>query len=178
MDTEFDIPIDFDEIPVTQGITTFAPNEQGAVADFAPDTDGIQRTGPKRPSIPNSAWDTKLVFDLALGIDDLDDILERHQIEKSYLDLLYDNRLFRSEILGLKSEMQKDGVSLRTKARLQAESYLRVMDDMVHDISTTASVRLDTIKQICKLGDVEPKKDSAGTISGEGFNLQINIMQS
>jgi hypothetical protein len=165
MESEFDIPIDFDDLPVQQGTTTFAPRE-----------DGVMQISPKRASIPNSAWDTKLIFDLALGIDDIEDILERHQIERSHLDLLYDNRMFRSEVAGLRMELQKDGVSLRTKARLQAESYLMKLDDMIHDISTTPSVKLDCIKQICKLGDVEPKKDSGGVVSGEGFNLQINIM--
>lgn len=131
---------------------------------------------PARPSIPRSAWDPRLIFDLALGVDDLNDILDRHKLTEEQLSTLFGNKMFRSEVAALRMDMQKDGVTLRTKAKLQAESYLTVLDGMVHDIHTSASVRLSAIQQVCKLGDVEPKKDAQGAAAGGGYNIQINIM--
>ena len=166
MTAEFDIPLDFEE----QDLAVPPPEVGLQLVEH----DGLMPLA-KRTSIPGSTWSPKLVFELALGIADPQDIMTRHNLTPDDLEFLYSNRMFRAEVSALSLELQKDGVTLRTKARMQAEEYLEVLDGMVHDIHTTSSVRLSCIQQVCKLGDVEPKKDSGGISVGESFNIQINI---
>jgi hypothetical protein len=123
------------------------------------------------------AWTPMFVFDLAMGIDALDDVLTRHNVTWDEWRKLEHNLSFRRELLLAQKEIAEHGVSFKRKSALQAEEYLFKMDALMHDVTTPASVRVDIFKTLAKLGELEPAKtksdDSAG--SGATFNIQINI---
>lgn len=176
LNTEFNIDEDLlaEELGIEEG-----PQELSVTANQEPPKTSLmafEEYQARRPSITKSAWDPKLLFDLALEMDDIEDILLRHNLTYEQLGQMYGNAMFRSEVITLRSDLQKEGLTLKLKARMLSEDYLDIMDKMVHDIHIPAGQRLDVIKQVNKLGDVEPKKDSKDGAGGAGsFNIQINI---
>lgn len=121
-------------------------------------------------------WDPKLVFDLAVEVDDLPTILERYALSEDEFSGLMSVPAFRRELALMVRDVREDGVSFRSKAKLQAEDYLQILDEMVYDPTTPASVRLDAIKSAVKWGDLEPreKKNAEGN-GGAQVNISIKF---
>lgn len=125
-----------------------------------------------RPS-PNP-WDPRLVMDLAIGVDGLDDILLRYGLTQEDYDALTTVPTFRRELSTTLRELRENGVTFIKKAKIQAESYLVDLDDMVQDKNVPAATRLDAIKSIVKWGGLEPKDTKTEQAQGVTVNLQIN----
>jgi hypothetical protein len=120
-------------------------------------------------------WDAKLVFDLALEIDDLPTILERYGLEEADITRLLRVPAFRRELAGMVRDIRENGVSFTSKARLQAEDYLQIVDEMVYAPDTPASVKTDLIKTTAKwAGFGQEKGDLNNNGSGKG-SIEINI---
>lgn len=126
-----------------------------------------------RPS-PNP-WPPKLVIDLALGLDHLDDILAAHGLTRPQYDRLTEIPTFRRELASTMRDLRENGVPFARKAAIQAESYLVNLDEMVHDLDVPASTRLEAIKSVVKWGKLEPKEDKGQDSGGNTINLQINF---
>jgi hypothetical protein len=94
--------------------------------------------------------------------------------EERYRSLL-ENPHFRKEIAVMMRELAENGQSFRIKARLQAEAYLDVVDDIVNDLSVGASVRLDAINKMVQWGDLVPKEKKGEGDSAPQINVQINF---
>jgi hypothetical protein len=121
-----------------------------------------------------------LVFDLAIGLDSVDDILERHDLTHPEYNKLCANPTFRRELLMAKKEVSEDGVSFKRKSRMQCELYLLQMDELMNSNSVSPAVKVDIFKTLAKLGDLEPEKKSKAADVAEGatFSLQINVQQN
>lgn len=129
-----------------------------------------------QPETPTNPWDPRFVLDLALAVDELPDILSRYDISEDEFKMLSDTPLFRRELAVAMREVRENGVSFACKARVQAESYLEVMDELVYDAATPANVRLETIRSAVKWARLEPKEDKAeGAGTGAVVNVQINF---
>jgi hypothetical protein len=120
-------------------------------------------------------WPPRLVLDLALGLDDVETILTRHDIPVHTYNQLLQLPLFRRELVVAQKELQENGVSFKRKAALQAEMYLEDMDQVMKDDKTPPSVKKDIFIHMAKLGELEPEKKGDGTNSGPAFNIQINL---
>ena len=120
-------------------------------------------------------WDPRLTLDLAIGVDDLDTILERYALTKGQFNNLSDLPAFKRDLAEVMRDVREKGVPFKTKAKIQAEVYLELIDKMVFDENVPAGVRLDAIKSVVKWGDLEPTnlKDD-GAISN-AVNIQINF---
>ena len=117
-----------------------------------------------------------LVFDLALGIDSLDDILTRHSLTHPDFQALENNLTFRRDLLRAHKEIAEEGVSFRRKAAIQAEEYLTYIHTIMTSNETPASTKVDIFKTLTKFGNLEPKKDKeAEEQAGQTFNIQINL---
>ena len=134
---------------------------------------GSLETLPSRPS-PNP-WPPKLVIDLALGLDHLDDILAAHGLTRPQYDRLTEIPTFRRELASTMRDLRENGVPFARKAAIQAESYLVNLDEMVHDLDVPASTRLEAIKSVVKWGKLEPKEDKGQDSGGNTVNLCINF---
>ena len=107
-------------------------------------------------------WDTRLCFDVALGIDSLEDILTRYAIEPAAFAQWSAHPLFSRTVAEFQKHIRENGLSFRAKARMQAEDLLGVAYGLVQDTKTPAPVRADLIKWIAKMGELEPAQGPAG----------------
>ncbi len=125
-----------------------------------------------------STWSPKLVFELALGLDPLAEILERHKLTQAEYEHLSNHPAFRHDLAMQRLDVQENGVTYKRKAAMQAESYLQDLHMIVTDSSgdVPASTRLDAIKYVTKVAELEPDKKQAGDDnSKQTINIQINV---
>lgn len=120
-------------------------------------------------------WDPRLILDIATGVDDMEEIFVRYGLtELTYL-ALSKTELFRRELAMAIRDARENGVPFASKARVQAESYLQILDDLVYDKATPASTRLEAIRSIVKWGRLEVEKGSVSDENKTQVNVQINF---
>lgn len=152
--------------------------ESGSVPSGAFDLDLPVPTTAKpltfsRPS--TQPWDPRLVLDLALGIEALEDILPRYALTLEEYGALVDSPLFRRELALAERDLRENGLPFRAKARIQAEAYLEVLDELVYDASTPSTTRLEAIRSVVKWGNLEPKEEKEEGANAPAVNIQINF---
>ena len=130
---------------------------------------------PPPPATPVNPWNPRLVMDLAVGVDPVNEILDSHGLDFDDLERLMNNPTFRRELASLRREVAENGTSFRSKARMQAESYLSTLDDIVLDTNAPTSVRLEGIKSAVRWADLEPKKSGGEEQPATSINVQINF---
>jgi hypothetical protein len=100
-------------------------------------------------------------------------VLERHEVSHAQYQQFLTLPIFRREVAAMMKELSDSGHTYKIKARQQAEAYLPIVDEIVHNCEVAASTRMDAIKYMGKMGDLEPKEKK-----GEGdntANIQVNI---
>ena len=120
-------------------------------------------------------WDPRLILDLAVGLDEIPDILLRYNITASELELLSETPVFRRELAMAMREVRENGVSFSNKARFQAESYLGVLDELVYSAETPASVRLEAIRSTVKWARLEQPTGAEAQGNAPQINVSINF---
>lgn len=130
-----------------------------------------------QPTVNPNRWDPRLVLDLAVGIDGLPEILDRYDLTQHEYELLSKTQAFRRELALTIRDVRENGVPFASKARVQAEAYLEVLDRMVHDDSTPSSVRLECIRSTVAWGRLEPTKDDkkGGDQNAQQINVNISF---
>lgn len=123
----------------------------------------------------SNPWDPRLVVDLALGIEPLEDILTRYGLSEVQYNRLVEVPTFRRDLGMTMREVRENGLSFHKKAAVQAESYLQDVDDIVQDKSVAASVRLSAITSCVLWGKLLPKEEKGEAQGGTQVNLQINF---
>jgi len=121
-------------------------------------------------------WDPRLVLDLALGVEDLDTVLPRYNLTFDDYETLAHSPIFRRELALTIRDVRENGLPFKAKARVQAEAYLEVLDDLVYSDGTPASTRLEAIKSTVAWGGLIPKESKEETgATGSTINVQINF---
>ena len=124
-------------------------------------------------------WSDRFAFDIALRLegsgDDLDDILQRHNI--TALELLEINKdpLFLKRVASYRDDIRDKGVTFRMKARAQAEELLTTSWVLIHSPDVSAAVKADLIKSTVKWAGLEPKGDDAQIGGSGGVKITINL---
>ena len=126
----------------------------------------------QRPLTPTNQWDPRLILDLAVGVEGMEDILSRYSLTLDEYYALSSTPAFRRELALAVRDVRENGVTFAAKARVQAELYLEVLENIVYDTSTPASTRLEAIRSAVKWGRLEPKDDKAGD---SGPTTQVNV---
>jgi hypothetical protein len=124
---------------------------------------------------PINKWDPRLLLDLSLSVESLQDILPRYNLSMEEYNFLMSHAVFRRELALMTRDVQENGATFRAKAKIQAESYLTVVDDIVHDTEVPTGIRLDAIKSAVRWGDLEPKEAKGQENSAAQVNIQINF---
>ena len=144
-----------------------------------PDDEDNQFLFDQDPALPTSKavnpinkWDPRLILDLAVGVDPVESILARYGLTRDAYERLLESRLFKRELAVMIRDVQENGASFKAKARIQAESYLPILDAMVDDQTVAASVRLQAIRDVVRWGELEPKKD---VVKDEGPAQQVLV---
>jgi hypothetical protein len=120
-------------------------------------------------------WDPRLILDLAIGVDSLEEILARYGMSLSEYEHMSTLPVFKKELAQTMRDVRENGNSFRAKAKVQAEYYLQEVDELVNDKTTPAGVRLDAIKSVVKWGDLEPKDAKTDGTGATAVNIQINF---
>lgn len=117
-----------------------------------------------------------MILDLAIGVDGLEDILPRYDITEAEFTVLSDTPVFRRELAMAMRDAREYGLPFQRKAKVQAESYLEILDHLVYSELTPANVRLEAIRSTVRWAGLEPKESKEGE-SGEKnvINVQINF---
>lgn len=120
-------------------------------------------------------WDPRLIADLALGLDSTQEVLDRYELSHEQYDKLSQNPSFRHELALMIKELNENGTTFHSTARVQAMSYLEIVDEIVNNTLTPAATRLSAIKDTVRWGKLEPKEDKSAGDNGNTINLQINF---
>ena len=138
--------------------------------------DGMKLKTLPKPTAMNATWKPELTYDLALGIDSIEDILLRHNKTEDELAVLSNSRLFKMEVANLRSELQTEGVTIKRKARTAFESYLGTLHGLITDIDTPAATKHAMIRTV---GDVAgawaPREKVEDMQQTAAVNIQINL---
>lgn len=118
-----------------------------------------------------------LPLEVALGERTKKELREAYGLSHEEWLALRDNEQFLNAVSGYLEELQKEGMSFKLKARLQAEAMLMQSWKMVHDASglVPASVKADLIKFTVRCAGLSDEKKDAPGAGGIGTALQINI---
>ena len=105
-------------------------------------------------------WPPRLAFELAMD-GDLPYILEKHSLTTEQLTSFLLTPAFAKEVADHRARIIAEGVSFRMKAKLQAEEYLKDIDELIHDPDASPAVRLDAIKSVVQWAGYVPKSDAS-----------------
>ena len=117
-------------------------------------------------------WDPRLILDLALGVEDLDTVLPRYNLTFDDYETLAHSPIFRRELALTIRDVRENGLPFKAKARVQAEAYLEVLDELVYNDGTPASTRLEAIKSTVAWGGLIPKESKEDNQTNA---TQINV---
>lgn len=127
-----------------------------------------------KPASTNQ-WDPRLMMDLALGLEDLQEVLARYQLTEQEYNRLCTIPSFKQELLLTIRDVQADGVTFQRKAKIQAEAYLDILDDLVYDEDMVGSTRLSAIQSIVKWAGLEPKETKEDNTVATQVNVNISF---
>ena len=153
-------------VPMTPPPAPAAPASQPSAPLAQSLAKGIASTVPQ-------GWPARLSFDVALGIESLEDILTRHGLDDMAWAVICENPLFIREVVEHRKRLSEDGVTFKAKAKVQAEVYLQTLDELVNDATIDPKVRLEAIKSVVKWAGLEPKPAEGS--GGVGNAIQVNI---
>jgi hypothetical protein len=102
------------------------------------------------------------------------DVCKAHDVTRERLQVLVAHPVFVKAYQEAVEMLKVDGMSFKTKARLQAEDYLGTAHAMVKNPNTTDSVRADLIKSTVRWAGYDAKAVDVGA-GGNAFNIQINL---
>ena len=115
-----------------------------------------------------------LPIELAMRTAPVPEICAAYDIDKEQFTALTQDPLFVQAFQNAKEMLQKDGMSFRLKARMQAEELLKKSWAMIHADHTPTTVKADLIKSTVRWAGLEPKGDGVG-VAGSAFQININL---
>lgn len=157
------------------GVSMSEKEELRAAFLAAPDETPQQRQERRLDALPD-IYKTRLeqlAYEIALGTESTEDIFTRYGYDVDTATRLLSDASFAQMLERVTKEVRTNGVSFRSKARLQAEELLQYSFNMATDENVSAAVRADLIKWTAKVGGLEPKEKEEG--KGQGGGLTLNI---
>jgi len=131
-----------------------------------------------RPDDPSElSYPATLPIEVALQVAPIERILDAYGLDAAAWDILRQNSRFVADVKAAEESLQKEGMSFKMKARLQAEELLKTSWRMIHAPldQVPPSVKADLLKFTIRCAglDNDPKSNSAN--NSQANNLQINI---
>ena len=102
------------------------------------------------------------------------EICEAHGVDQARFKALAGHPVFIKSYQEALEMLKVEGMSFKTKARMQAEDYLATAFAMVKNPNISESVRADLIKSTVRWAGYDAKAVDPGQ-GGSGFNIQINL---
>lgn len=148
--------------------------EDGVTKISALATQGSQEARRDPASIP---YPPTLPVEIALRQQPPREICRAYGIDQAEWDRLRFDPIFIDDVKKWLSELQKEGMSFKVKARLQSEELLKTTWQMIHDQTgkVPAAVQADLAKFTIRAAGLDGSKDQ-GLGGQSGTNLQINLI--
>lgn len=118
--------------------------------------------------------DPKFVLEVATGLEDIAEIAPRYGYDEETAEALRNYKPFLIEVDRHKAELYRSGKTFKLMAGMMAEEVMKKTFEQALLPETGLSVRIDALKTLAKLADLEPKQ-ATGTVQGAGFSISINI---
>lgn len=132
-----------------------------------------------RYPMPGSDSSARLALDLAMRVKTADVVAESYGLTRGdLLHRLRTDKQFAMQVKAYKEVWHNPMNAVertRIKAAVLAEDGLVDVWRLFLDTDVHPSIRLDSYKHICKLGDVEPKAVGADGGGGTRFSVTINL---
>ncbi len=135
------------------------------------------------PFVVEAMDNLALLTDIAIGdYSEAKEVYERYNLTVKDWEVLEKSKAFQAAVLQVRSELEKDGRMSRYKARMMADDLMDVVYREAMDEGNALPIekRLETLKVLARLGDMEPK-NTLGSKAGSGgpaFAIQINLNQA
>ena len=119
----------------------------------------------------------QLIAEAAVGIDSLEDICARYHYSPEQTEQLRNDPGFKVRVSRMEQELKKEGVTFRMRAAYAAEDLMADVWRRAKDPSVGLGMKLDALKTLAKLGDLEPKQNLNPQAAAGGFSITINLPQ-
>ena len=140
--------------------------------DFLEDlSEPLEPTLPVRPNITD--YSQHFIMELALGLETPDALCIRYDITPSEYALLLANPIFQTDLAHWKQKMVDEGLSFKLKARVQAESYLEQIDDIITSPNTSQETKLAAISRVVGWAGLEQSKTTSETSNKPTVTINI-----
>ena len=119
-------------------------------------------------------WQSSLVTDVALGVPE-DTICEAYGLQYPQLQKIKESPAFKNRLGKLTEELQKEGVSFRLKAQMQAEELLKTSFAMIHDDNVDPKVRQKLIADTVRWAGYDNSGNDKNVGVGAGITINIDL---
>lgn len=126
-------------------------------------------------AVANLYLNPKIVHELACGLEAWDDIMGRYGISLSEAAELKKDPYVLRAVESRRAELERTGYTFRTKARLMAEDLMAEVYLAAKDERAAPAFKLDVLKTMVKVGDLEPRPNAPGGANGPSFNISIDL---
>lgn len=116
-----------------------------------------------------------LPIELALRAAPVREICAAYGIDRDEFTALSEDPVFIRAYATAKEELQKDGVSFRLKAKVQAEELLKKSWALIHSDQTPSNIKADLIKATVRWAGYEPKSNDGPGGAANAFQININL---
>ena len=82
---------------------------------------------------------------------------------------------FRMAVAGHRNELADNGITFKTKARMQSEMYLEDVNDIILNADTPPSVKLNAIQSVVRWAGLEPEKPKPVSSTTVNNNVKLEI---
>lgn len=128
-----------------------------------------------RPFDPSElGFPPMLPIELAMRVAPIPEICAAYSIDKAEFTRLTQDPLFVQAYKGAQEMLQKDGMSFRIKARMQAEELLKDSWALIKSKDTPVAVKTDLIKATVRWAGYDSKEGGPAGI-GNAFQININL---
>lgn len=115
-----------------------------------------------------------LPVELAMRVAPVPEICAAYGIDKDEFIRLAQDPLFVQAYKGAQEMLQKDGMSFRIKARMQAEELLKDSWALIKSRDTPVAVKTDLIKATVRWAGYDAKENGPAGV-GNAFQININL---
>jgi hypothetical protein len=132
---------------------------------------------PKQPSVPSEVITHQLACELATGLYNNQDILDKFELTVAQLKRICKSPQFRLKYQEAKAVWESsDNVQqrIRQKSALLLEDSVLPLYSIIHNTNLAPAARTDAFSKLMAIADMQPSKDS-GKVMGDKFTLNITI---
>tara|TARA_Y100001956_G_scaffold30113_1_gene29737 strand:- start:160 stop:549 length:390 start_codon:yes stop_codon:yes gene_type:complete len=115
-----------------------------------------------------------MVLDEAIGTS-ADAICEAYDLQHHEYMAIKSDVSFMAQVANMRKELEKEGVSFRLKAQMQAECYLDKVWELVQSSNTDPKVKAALIKDTVRWAGFDNPVGSGPGGAGGGFQVTINL---